>query len=63
MRMRKQLDKKRSEKEEIAMKQSHPGKPGVGYMNQGYLHRPYIRPRLTVEPEAMVKEAHRGRTE
>jgi hypothetical protein len=63
MRMRKQLDRKRSEKEGIATKQSHPGKPDVKYMNQGYPHRPYIRPRLTVGPEAMVKEAHRGRTE
>jgi len=32
----------------------------IGYMGQGYLHRPYIRLRLLIGLETMTVEAHGG---
>jgi hypothetical protein len=32
----------------------------VGYMGQGYPHRPYIRPQPSIGPETTTGEAHEG---
>jgi hypothetical protein len=34
--------------------------PSVGYMGQGYPHRPYIRSRSAIGPEVVKEEAHEG---